>query len=513
MTADQNDLKRQGVDLDTGVTRVPISAPTGERVLPYHHCPVEEFPEPIRGYVVVSAASLHCDVAFVAVPLLVALASAIGNSRRVEIKADWHESPVLWAAVVGRSGTGKSPGLDKALVFVHEQDRIAHKEYRRKREAYETARQEYDREYSRWRRGKTNDPPPSRPNPPPEARHVVNDATIEAVFSLHAESPRGLLLARDEISAWFGSFGLYKNGRSQTDEAQWIESYGGRAVRVDRKDRDRSIYVPRASVSIVGGVQPAVLAKCLTSERIGSGMAARFLLVMPPEAPQLWSDTVVDEHVQESVREVFRHLYGLTGKQETSEDGLTPIDIPLSPEAKEIFVEYHDELRREQPGLDDATNAAWSKFIGLAARLALVLHLVKDAISPSWPPNQPISEATMREALVITRWAQRESRRVYALLHEDAATRRLRLALELARRQQGQTTPRAHTADDAKASIDQLVAAGHGQWLRTATEPQGGRPSDVFVLGAGHDKTDETPSAGGSVGFVSEGGADTEQAP
>jgi hypothetical protein len=178
-----------------------------------------------------------------------------------------------------------------------------------------------------------------------------------------------------------------------------------------------------------------------------------------------------------------------------------------------MFIEFHDALRREQPNLDDATNASWSKFIGVAPRLALVLHCVKDAVCPSWPPDQPIAEDTMAAALTITRWFQNESRRVYAFLAEDDATRRLRRGMEVAHRHGGRTTPRElqrafpadfPTADGAKNMLEELIRQGLGTWDRTVPGPTGGRPSDVFVLFGPHDRTDETPPDGGSVGSVNE---------
>ena len=510
MSADQNDLRKSGVDLDTGVKRVPLQSPVGPRLIPYEPFPVQELPHPIRGFVVASSASMHCDAAYVALPLLVSLASAVGNSRRVLLKPDWLEPCNLWGAAVGRSGTGKSPGNDKGTQFAHEQDRLAHKEYRKKREQYESTKQQFDRDYSKWRKSKGDEPPPSRPNPPPEARHVVSDTTVESVVSQLASSPRGLLLTRDELSGWFGSFGQYKQGHGLGEEALWIEMYGGRPVRVDRKSSGASVYAPRASVSITGGVTPTVLRRCLTPERIGSGMAARFLFIMPPEAPQLWSDASVDPNLVEEVRSVFRHLYSLTGQSETEEDGITPIDVPLSPGARAKFIEFHDALRREQPDLDDATNAAWSKFVGVAARIALVLHCVKDAVCPAWPPDQPIAEDAMAAAIAITKWFQNETRRVYAFLAEDVAARRLRLGLAVAHRRGGRATPRelqrAHPADFpdaevAKSTLDALVGQGHGCWDRTVPGSSGGRPSEVFVLPT-HDKTDETSAGEGSVGSV-----------
>jgi hypothetical protein len=44
---------------------------------------------------------------------------------------------------------------------------------------------------------------------------------------------------------------------------------------------------------------------------------------------------------------------------------------------------------------------------------------------------------------------------------------------------------RSHAnAEDAVAELDQLVAAGEGEWIMKAPGTRGGRPSRRFVLGA-----------------------------
>ena len=57
--------------------------------------PLATVPEPVSGYIRQAAAALDCDVAYVAVPLLPVLASAIGNTRRIRLKQTWREPAVI----------------------------------------------------------------------------------------------------------------------------------------------------------------------------------------------------------------------------------------------------------------------------------------------------------------------------------------------------------------------------------------------------------------------------------
>src|SRR5262245_15295069 len=48
----------------------------------------------------------------VVVPLLGVSSSLIGTARRVEAARSWTQPMTLWTAIVGFSGSGKTPGLD-----------------------------------------------------------------------------------------------------------------------------------------------------------------------------------------------------------------------------------------------------------------------------------------------------------------------------------------------------------------------------------------------------------------
>src|SRR5262245_23967354 len=62
----------------------PKIAPNdSERFQPF---PVDALPEQVRGFVSAAAKAIGCDASFVALPLLVALAASIGNTRRLQLK-------------------------------------------------------------------------------------------------------------------------------------------------------------------------------------------------------------------------------------------------------------------------------------------------------------------------------------------------------------------------------------------------------------------------------------------
>jgi len=275
--------------------------------------PLVALPEPVRTYVADGARAIGCDPSFVALPMLSALASMIGNARTLQLKRSWSEPSILWTVIVGESGTSKSPAFELALKPVR---RI------QSRMLSENAQQldSWKQDHAEWERTCKRSVPtqgrPSEPERPVCPRVLTDDATVESVAPLLQDNPRGLLLARDELSGWF-HFGRYSNGQGAGDAARWLEMFGARMLSVDRRTSD-TIFVDRASVSIAGGIQPAILRRALGQQHRENGLCARFLLAWPPRIPKRWTEDDVSEALEESVFDVFDRLHDLQPGTDTN---------------------------------------------------------------------------------------------------------------------------------------------------------------------------------------------------
>jgi len=77
--------------------------------------PLDSLPVPVRRLVEEGARSLGCQPELIAVPVLVALGTAIGTQKCLELKPGWREFPAIYAAVVARPGGAKTPAQRLAL--------------------------------------------------------------------------------------------------------------------------------------------------------------------------------------------------------------------------------------------------------------------------------------------------------------------------------------------------------------------------------------------------------------
>src|SRR6516164_7691490 len=107
-----NEQQARGRKAETGTSEEPDWALLDDRRGELPDFPVEALPAAIRDWLLRSARGAGVTAAHVAVPLLGIASSLIGTARRVRACRSWSEPLTMWVAVVGFSGTGKTPGLD-----------------------------------------------------------------------------------------------------------------------------------------------------------------------------------------------------------------------------------------------------------------------------------------------------------------------------------------------------------------------------------------------------------------
>lgn len=479
-----------------------------EQAIPF---PVDALPQPAARFVDGAARAIGCDPSFVALPLLVGLASAIGNTRCIQLKRRWTEPAVVWGAIVADSGTLKSPAEDQGLRPVRKRHHAAMKRYTEEMERHRVDFARYEKELAAWKKAsKDKGNPPVKPEEPYPEEVWTSDATTEAVAAMLMNNPRGLLVAPDELATWLGGFDRYAQGKGG-DAAHWLEMHYGRALKINRKTGNpRILYVPRAAVSVIGGIQPETLRRALGAQHRENGLAARFLLACPPRQAKRWTEADIDRTREEEIEAIFERLYSL--KFGSGPDGEPcPVDVPLSADGRAAWVEFYNEHAQEQAELTGDLAAAWSKLECYAARLALVIHFVRWAAGdPTLATVDEIDAKSIEAGVSLSRWFGNEARRVYAILGESDEQRDQRRLVELIQRKGGSVTVRDlmrsarmfSVADAAEQALEELVKAGHGHFEARAIGPAGGHPTRCFVLDPLVD-TDTTLNSGMVSGVVS----------
>ena len=386
--------------------------------------PVEALPAPCRRLVEEAAAAIVCPPEFIAVPLLVTLGAAIGTSRVVRLKGGWTESAAVYAAIVALPGKKKTPALKAATKAAREKQGDYRQEYREAKEEHEAEARQW--EADKKSAAKEGEPAPEPPAKPVMKRTVVEDTTVEALAAVLEGNPRGVLVARDELSAFVRSLDQYKNHKG-TDRQFYLSAWSNSPVTVDRKNLEEPLFLLKPFVGVVGSIQPGVLSE-LTANRHGlegDGFLDRFLFAYPEPMPSRWSDEEISFDAVLGVRALYDALLSKLELDYQENGDPEPRAVDLSGEARARFREEANALQEEteQPGFPNVLRGPWSKLEAYLARLALVLAMARAVSVPA--AEELVEHEDVEAAATLLGYFKAHARRAYLQLYGERREDRL----------------------------------------------------------------------------------------
>lgn len=484
------------------------------RIEPWRPFPVETLPEPLRTFVVDSARAIGCDPAYIGLPVLVAAAAAIGMTFTLRMKNNWFVKPILWGCIVGKSGTSKTPAFDAAMTFTRERQAKARERHAAAMAQWEKDLERFDVEHRKWEHdGGAEDDEPQKPPRPVMERVMTTNVTIEALASLLDSTPKGLLVAVDELSGLIAGFDRYAAGKGG-DAPQWLSCYNAGAIVIDRKTGEpRTLFVPHAAVSVCGTTQPATLSRVMGREHVESGLLARFLLVAPPAEPAVWSDDDIAEETLAATRELFQRLFDVAPAVDEFGKPM-PNVVHKNADAHREWVRFFNRHNKRIADLDDEDlRASFKKLEEVAARIALVVHVVRLVTDGGVADPTYIDSDAMRAGITLAEWFVGETKRVYQIVGGETpvSSNRRRLVDFVAKWGGRVRVSDVYTnhrplkdSGSAEKALSELVGAGLGEWQEQPAGPRGGRPTRWFVLSV----SEELSETGGLSGFSDSDNAD-----
>jgi hypothetical protein len=319
-----------------------------------------------------------CPPDFIVGSLLTGTSGFIGNARRASPWEGWDEPTILWCALVGLPSSGKSPAMDAVLNPIRSIENELSKVYKANLPEYETSKLQAQLKYESWfaEVKKTiqdrSDPlvrpiETYEPEKPVRPRIIMVDTTIEEAGQLLSRNPKGLILAKDELSGLLENF----TRRGGSDKAFYLESFGGRPYTVDRVKHSEPIIIPSLAISILGGIQPDRLDSLVLKEA-DDGFAARFLYIWPNKSTPSRPKCIPDN---DFVMAFFNRLHTLP-------TGNTPCVLRLSEEAVVMFSEWREKDFREEEKVQGLLLSHVGKFPGLVIRLSIILTYLEWGLTP-----------------------------------------------------------------------------------------------------------------------------------
>src|SRR5215468_10212729 len=389
----------------------------------------------------------------------------------------------MWVAVVGFSGTGKTPGIDVTRRVLSLIERGRKQKIAEMQREHETRAQRAKAEKKKWEKAVADAVEAKLPAPPKPAdatepgpfvgpRLSLSDSTIERLAVLLEVRPQGLAFVADELARLFLNMRRYSNGQ---DNEFWLEAWNGKNFVVERQGRP-PVVLDYLLVGVIGSFQPDKLARAFEGD--DDGMYARFYFAWPEEPAHQPLSNEVSE-IEPEIQNALTRIVNLP----TGEDGtFAPRTVDLSPEGLSVFEVYRAFLAQLKPDLDGREREWAAKGATHVLRLSGTLAYLDWAMLGGAEP-QTIGEQYVEAAVRLWReyfWSHSQAAlRQIGLTEKHANARRaLRWIrtnqrtevslLEIRREALG----RRLDVEQTRTLLDGLVRAG---WLKLVTTKTGGR--------------------------------------
>lgn len=451
---------------DGDTEKLPSSA-----TAPIEPFPIEVLPPRLRRFAEEVANALPCPLDFIGVPMLAVLGTAIGTTRVLVVKQGWREGPRIYSAVVAEPGSKKSPAIDFVMKPLYEEQQRFKEAYFEAKEQYAQALAQYEiaqaqrKQHLRKGTVKGSVKPAQKPIEPVMAQLFTIDTTLEALAALLQGNPRGLILVRDELTAWALAANQYKGGKG-ADRQSWLSFWSGAPAIVNRKTQHEPIMLENPFVCVTGALPPDVLSDLADERGREGGFVHRVLFGFPEPVPMQWSEDSVSDQAIIGYRQVFEKLMALQG------DGVaSPKALSFTPRGRTAFIDLANTLYRElvDPNLPTNLRGPFAKLEGYGARIALILQLSRYVCKEA--RGEAVDERSVLGAAALVHYFQSHARRVYAFLQATPEDKKLMQALKWIEGQGGQVTARkgenshvagVKTADEARELLQRLAERGYG---------------------------------------------------
>ena len=329
----------------------------------------------------------------VILPALTAAGAVCGAFVKLHL-GGYLNNASLQTLIIAPSGAGKSQPLADVIRPLEVIDAELIEVYRRNVEAWMAANAKC-----------------SNPSPRPKRTQLLpRGETDAALRAFCVDNERGGLYFGDEVRTFFKSLGTKFN---LSGCAKMIEAFDGRGVKIDVAS-DVLKQSSESFLALLGGLQPALLPRTLTSEHFDSGLMHRFI---PFSFERLDSDEVPKDLDLEQVAwwsSTVSSLRSLGNIQWLFE---------ASPEAANIYTELYRKYRNSYKPCAEANDefeeyrrTAHSKTLIHIHKFILIAHLLHITVEcPTYPHSHPLVQPeTIRWAFSTADFLLAEKMKLYA---------------------------------------------------------------------------------------------------
>lgn len=372
------DFKAASIDLyDQGFgsrlkKKIEENKPIIEKPLPIENItfPLDIFPKEIQYYILECNNKLDSNIDYMGCSLLWLISVCVGNSFEIEVKRGWNENGVIWVAVVGKAGIGKTPSINNIIFPLN---KLNFKEIKR----YHIQLEQYNYYMSLPKKEKEE---LTEPQKPIKTQFIANDITLEALVDLHQESDNAVGVFKDELAGWFKDMNKYRAG---SDLEFWLSCWSGKSVSLNRMTRAGS-FIEKPFIPVLGGIQPSIFNQFSTDENKDNGFLDRMLLTFPDAKVDSYNENELHysdiQWYSDTITNFFQTLKSKLLKRDNEgriQTQLSKFDKVAKIEWKRIFNKITEHQNNEDE--NEYLKSMYPKQKSYIPRFALLIHLFSSA--------------------------------------------------------------------------------------------------------------------------------------
>ena len=328
--------------------------------------PLDIFPSDIQYYILECNKKLDANIDYMGCSLLWLISVCVGNTYEIEVKKGWTEPGVIWLAVVGRAGIGKTPSIDNIIKPLNV---LNFKEIKR----YSDQMEVFNYYNDLTKKEKEEHPEPMKPK---KTQFIANDITLEALVDLHQESDNSVGVFKDELAGWFKDMNKYRAG---SDLEFWLSCWSSKSVSVNRMTRKGS-FIERPFIPVLGGIQPSIFNQFATDENKDNGFLDRMLLSFPDAKVEEYNEN--EMHISDimwyssTITKFYQGLKGAILKRDNDGKIITQT-LKFKQEAKDEWKRIFNRITKEQNNDEENEylKSMYPKQKSYIPRFALLIHI------------------------------------------------------------------------------------------------------------------------------------------
>ena len=337
--------------------------------------PTEIFPPQIQALIKDAEKTVGYNPNYLSAGILSVCATALGNTVSL-FNGSYSSQPILWLAIIGRQGIGKTHPLNFAKKPMEKKDKDSYIEFKNLLKAYESQEK--------------------KDKKPVLKKTLLTDFTPEKLAETLQHNDKGVLIFKDELMGWINSFDQYNKGG---DQQKYLEFFNGGTLTVDRVSKD-PIRVEKTNVNILGGLQPKKLKALASNGRNDDGFLSRILFVYPKNLkPSMFTGRAIAEKHVENYKRFILNLYDAP-----------PSKIKTRENQIKIYQQWQHKKVKESFN-DDIETSVQAKLETYLWRLTLIIEMMHQVSINKF--EDTISDVSITKAITLIEYFRSNALKVF----------------------------------------------------------------------------------------------------